>query len=256
MPAFCRPLSAARFLPRLNAILLALCLALPGLATPAPPAVPWDSGKQGGFVTSLTGDRQGHIWVGTEDNGVSRFDPAAPSGKQWTQFTAKNTGGGLGDDDCYSLTCDRLGRIWVGTLNHGVSVFNGHEWKTYDQMTGPLGGHVVALATSPLDGDIWGGSEAGLFRYSLQKNTWTYYTRAGGLPSDQSTCLAFTRTGTLLAGTDCDGIALASPTNNYQTWRVVRGPEQMPVTRRGRGLPTSLINCLLVSREDSVKCFL
>ena len=272
MFAPCRPLLAARSLPpapcrpllaALNATLLTLtlCLALPGHAAPAPtpaatpappPVIPWDKGRQGGFVTALTGDRQGHVWAATEDNGVWEYSPSAPVGKQWTQFTTKNTNGGLGDDDIYSLTCDKLGRVWAGTGRDGVSVFNGRTWQTYDRLTGPLGCHVVALATSPLTGDVWGATEAGLFSYSLTRNAWRYVTRADGLPSDQATCLAFTRTGTLIVGTNCDGVASASPDNGYRTWGTALGPDAMPITRRGRGLPSSLINCLLVSREGTV----
>ena len=183
---------------------------------------------------------------------MSRFDLSVPIGKQWTQFTAKNTGGGLGDDDCYALACDRLGRIWVGTGRSGVSVTNGRDWRTYDQLTGPLGCHVVALAANPINGDIWGATESGLFSYSLRTNAWHYYTRADGLPSDQATCLAFTPAGTLLVGTACDGIAIASLKSSYKTWRVVRGPAALPDAPGGAGLPTSLINCLLVSRMGTI----
>ncbi len=198
---------------------------------------------------ALTGDRQGHIWVGTEDNGVWRYDPTK---KQWTQFTAQSTGGGLGDNDIYSLTCDRLGRVWAGTGRDGVSVFNGKSWKTYGPIDGPLGCHVVALATSPVSGDVWGCTESGLFRYSLKTNAWAYVTRAEGLPSDQPDCLAFARDGTLFVGTDCDGLAIASPSDNYARWRHVPGPAALPDTPGGNGLPSPLVNCLLVSRDGTV----
>ena len=145
-----------------------------------------------------------------------------------------------------------MGRVWAGTGRDGVSVFNGKTWQTYDRLTGPLGCHVTALATSPLTGDVWGCTESGLFSYALRTKTWRYVTRADGLPSDQATCLAFTHTGTLIVGTDCDGIAIATLANNYKTWRVVPGPDAMPVTRRGRGMPSSLINCLLVGHDGTV----
>ncbi len=79
-----------------------------GAASAMPFNLLWDADTQGNFIMSMTGDLQGHIWVGTEDQGLWRFDRSAPSGKQWTQFNSKN---GLGDDNCYALTCDRLGRI-------------------------------------------------------------------------------------------------------------------------------------------------
>lgn len=214
---------------------------------PAKGVLSWDAGQQGQFVLSLCRDLQGNTWVGTEGQGVWRFQPAAPTGKQWTQFTEKD---GLGDDNGYALTCDKKGRVWAGTLNHGVSVYNGKAWKTYGSLDGPLGSRTFALAVSPKDGGVWGATEAGLFRY--QSDHWTYYTRAEGLPSDQASALAFAADGTLYVGTLCNGIAIGSPDDNYRVWHVVSGPTQLPNAATGYGLPTVLINCLLVAQNDTV----
>jgi hypothetical protein len=210
---------------------------------------PYDANRQGKFVMAMTEDRAGGLWVATEGQGVWRFDPAA---KAWTQFTQASTHGGLGDDECYALACDRLGRVWVGTLRDGVSVYNGKDWKTFGPVDGPLGSHVVALTASPADGDIWGATEAGLFRYSLAKNTWTYYTRADGLPSDQMNCLAFAANGSLFAGTDCDGLAIGTADSNFKTWRHVEGRTSLPNTPSGDGLPSNLINAVFITREGAI----
>ncbi len=207
----------------------------------------WDANVQGQFITSLCRDTRGSIWVGTEDQGVYRIDPDAPKVVQYTHFTTKE---GLGDDNAYALACDKAGRVWVGTLNHGVSVYNGKSWRTYGPLDGPLGSRIFALAVSPKDGGVWGATEAGLFRY--QNSHWSYFTRAEGLPSDQANALAFDTDGTLYVGTQCDGIAIASPADNYKSWRVVPGPRQMPSAATGNGLPSALINCLLVSANGTV----
>jgi len=232
--------------------ILMLCLALwLGLTFPlctlADDSPTWDANSEGQFILSLTRDLHGNLWVGTEGEGVWRFAPKAATGKQWTQFTQKD---GLGDDNAYALACDKAGRIWAGTLNHGVSVFNGKAWKTYGQIDGPLGCRVFALAVSPMDGSVWGATEAGLFRY--KNSSWTYFTRAEGLPSDQANALAFGSDGTLYVGTQCDGIAIASSTNNYHSWRVVTGPRQIPCAATGYGLPSALINCLFVASNGTV----
>ncbi len=215
------------------------------------PALPWDVTTQGGFVLSLCRDLQGRIWAGTEGQGVWRFDPNSTSSKPWTQFTAKD---GLGDDSIYALICDRKGRIWAGTLRHGVSIFNGKGWKSYGPLEGSLGSRVFALATSPTDGDVWGATEAGLFRYSLLKNIWSYYTRSEGLPANATTALAFNPQGGLFVATEADGIAYAFAHDAYQHWHTVQGPRHLPRGAGGSGLPTNLINCLLVTRSGSVYC--
>lgn len=245
--SLCHP--PPRFLRRLSLFWLGVLLLTRAASDPAssaPATLSWNPAAQGGFVVSLCRDRAGNVWAGTEDKGVWRYSPAT---RTWTQFTAKD---GLGDDNAYSLTCDKQGRVWAGTLNHGVSVFNGKAWRTYDQTNGPLGAHVVALTTSPIDGDVWGATEAGLFRYSLSHTTWTYFTRADGLPSDQADALAFASDGTLYVGTQCDGIAIASPADGYKAWHTAAGRQRVPYTPTGDGLPSSLINALLVGGDGSV----
>lgn len=218
-------------------------------AAPAtPPAVPWNVSTQGGFIVSLCRDRAGNTWAGTEDQGVWRYSQAT---RTWTQFHAPAD---LGEAHCYALACDRLGRVWCGTAAHGVSVFNGKEWRHLGPTNGPLGVHVTALATSPLDGDVWGATEAGLFRYSLSQNAWSYYTKSDGLPSDAASALAFGKDGTLYVGTPCDGVAVASALDDYKAWRVVPGPAATPAAATGEGLPSSLTNCLLVAQEGTVYC--
>ena len=242
--AFFAPFSSHRFLRTvffalINTFLLAsACLA---------DALPWNPGAQGQFITSLCRDTTGHTWIGTEDNGVWRCDPSAPKDKQYTHFTTKD---GLGDDNAYALVCDKAGRIWAGTLNHGVSVFNGKQWRTYGPVDGPLGSRVFALAVNPKDGGVWGATEAGLFRY--QNSHWTCFTRADGLPSDGANALAFDQGGTLYVGTQCDGVAIGSPADNYKSWRVVPGPQHLSNAATGSGLPSGLINCLLVVRDSTV----
>jgi hypothetical protein len=226
-----------------------------GKAGPAPTLPATDSSlgslpdTAGGFVTSLCQGVSGQVWAGCEDTGLWRLDPRAPAGKQWTQFTTKD---GLGDDNGYCIATDWLGRIWVGSQSHGVDVWNGNAWANYGVLEGPLGAHVFAIAICPTDGDVWMATGAGLTRYSLRRGRWSYYTGADGLPSDQAGALAFNKAGDIFVGAQCNGIAIARAKDNYKKWAVVRGPVRMPNTPGGSGLPTSLINCLLVSRAGAV----
>ena len=234
-------------------------------------ALGWDENKQGLFATCLLRDRSGDIWVGTEDKGVWRYtsDPTHPGQKIWIDYSVAQ---GVGDDCVYALTQDRLGRVWAGTMNHGVSVWNGKEWRIFNVLDGPLGEHVFSLATSPLDGDVWIATNAGLTRYSSKNDNWRYYCRAGmpfeasptprrprknapplpvqsPLPSDQVRKLAFDANGTLFAGTLCDGLAIAHPDDDYRSWRVESGPPSMPSSATGTGLPSSIINDVLVTPD-------
>jgi len=200
------------------------------------PALGWDIAQQSAFPTCIASDAQNAVWVGTEDKGVWRYDPRA---KKWSQFLTKD---GLGDDHIYALAVDKLNRVWAGHLNHGVSVWNGEKWRNYGLLEGPLGDRVFSIATCPKDGDVWMATDCGLARYSVSKDEWDYFSRASGLPSNQIQCITFDSDGNIYAGTQCDGITMASAADNYKKWRTVTGPLQMPVTGYGDGLSTSIIN--------------
>jgi len=215
-------------------------------AAPSLPTVSKEAAEQQiKFVTCLCRDKQGYIWIGTEDQGLWRYDPAASVTADYIHFAAAD---GPGDDNIYALACDKSGRVWAGTLNHGVAVFNGRKWASYAPPDGPLGCRVFALAVNPISGGVWMATEAGLARY--EQKQWTYYTRASGLPSDKATALAFAPNGTLYVGTECDGIAIGSLHDDYRSWRTVPGPASPPAALRGVGLPSALINCLDVTPDD------
>ena len=227
----------------------------PAVSVTRPTAVPASSSRpvssaealrQIKFVTSLRRDPQGRVWIGTEDTGLWRYDPAAPVTADYAHYRAAD---GPGDDTVYALACDKRGRVWVGTLNHGVSVFNGQTWGHYAPPDGLLGCRVFALAVNPVSGGVWIATEAGLTRY--EQGRWTDYTHGSGLPTSNATALAFAPNGTLYVGTECDGIAVGSLRNDYKTWHLVPGPASLPGTLRGTGLPSGLINCLQVTRDGT-----
>jgi hypothetical protein len=225
------------------------------------------------FAMSMCRDLRGNLWVGCEpdtdsptDGGVWCRDSSRPKGKQWTQYTVTD---GLGDNSIYAIACDRLGRIWAGHLNHGVSVYlpraqsndNGKKWQNYevvggisrpDTLSGPLGERVFHITVNPKDGDVWIATNCGLSRYSESKDSWTYYTRADGLPSDQASSIAFDKDGNIYVAMQCDGIAMADSADDYKTWRQVIGPDQLPTTPTGEGLPTNLINDILVAKDGTI----
>jgi len=203
----------------------------------------------GGIVMALARDGAGNVWAGTEEHGVWRFNPGLAPDAQWTQFTTKD---GLGDDYAYSLAVDQQSRIWAGHLNHGISVFAGTSWKNYDVPNGPIGERVFKIVVCPVDGDVWLGTSAGLTRYSAGKDEWSHYTRADGLPADQVDAIAFDAKGNLYVGTQCDGIAMARRDSDYRTWKLAPTADEKNPAFTGAGVPSKLINDLLVVKDGTV----
>jgi hypothetical protein len=85
-------------------------------------------------------------------------------------------------------------------------------------------------------------SDMGLARYSEKRQDWDYYTRASGLPSDQIQCIAFDASGHIYAGTQCNGIGIASADDNYTKWRLEASSSGIPQIPTGEGLASPLIN--------------
>ena len=213
--------------------------------------------KNRAITMAMCTDLQGHLWCATEGFGVQMWDPKKPPLESWTEYREKDTG----DDWTYAIACDTVGRIWVGTLDHGVSVYNGKTWQMYevlaglsrpDSRNGPLGSRVFKIVVNPKDGDVWIATEWGLSRYSQSKDTWSYFTRAEGLPSDQANSMAFDAAGNIYVATQCEGIAIAMAADNYATWRNVRGPDTEPLTPNGTGLPSNLMNDIIVASDETV----
>jgi len=213
-------------------------------ATSYAPAFGWN-GDMGQYVTAAIQDSRGDVWVATEDKGVWHRDAQI---QKWTNFSV---GSGLGDDTAYCLAEDAKGRIWAGTLSHGVSVWNGQSWKNYGPLDGPMGERVFALASNPSNGDMWVATNGGLTRYDGKRDRWQGFTRAQGLPSDQIQALACDSVGNVYAGTQCDGVAVGKG-DDYARWTTVRGPRALPNAPLGEGLPSSQINDLLITDDDTV----
>jgi len=201
---------------------------------------------------SVCFDSQGRLWVGTLRKGVM-VGFIGHRGWQWRHY----------DEICRPATARN-----PNLPNEGAMTFNG-----------PIGCHVFAIAENPVDHSIWISTEAGISIYyprgsrrrnadlrgvhtaadSASGNTaptlfgrWRYITQANGLPSSPVDCMAFDKTGRIFAGTQCNGIAISNMQDNYQHWRIVPGPEHVTIHARGRGLPSDLINAILVTKQSKI----
>ena len=225
-----------------------LCLATFAFNIPtaraADSAVPWNAAQQGSHVLSLGVGRADDLWVGMQDWAVWNLQTAPNGATRWRQFTVKD---GLGDNDAYALATDKKGRVWVGHLNHGVSVWNGASWRNYGVTDGPIGERVFSITVCPTDGDVWIATNRGLSRYSDASDSWTSVTRADGLVSDQISAIAFDSDGDIYCGTQSDGLMIARAADGYQSWTSARANTVMPDRASGAGLPSNLINDVLVA---------
>ncbi|MDR1054226.1 MAG: hypothetical protein LBL39_08620 [Planctomycetaceae bacterium] len=220
------------------------------------PKVQQIAGLNAKFIVALISDGGNGAWIGTEDEGVFHCNG---DGKI-TQYTAEN---GLGDNNGYALAIDKFGRLWVGHLNMGVSVFNGEAWKNYDVADGIIGERIFDIEICPQDGDVWLATSAGITRYKIDADEWEHFTRDDDLLEDQVAALAFKNNGTLIVGTQCHGLAIFNrdTKGEYKHAQNIVAPERfgrnncspVPLVPMGTGLPSNLINDILVTKNSDVE---
>ncbi len=202
-----------------------------GLRPPSPPQAA-EKGEWKQFTTkdglgddyayALAVDKQGRVWVGHLNHGVSVFN-----GTRWQNYDVPN--GPIGERIFKIAVCPTDGDVWLAT-SAGLTRYEvgRDKWKHYTRGGCPL--NRPANTFSPTGGE---GRDEGDAR-TLPKS--------GNLPSDQINAIAFDQAGNIFVGMQCDGVARATREGNYQDWK------RLPTN----GLPSRLINDLLVLADGTV----
>lgn len=208
------------------------------------------------LVKALCFDAAGNLWVGSEDQGALRVSWSPNGSIQTRRFGPED---GFPDEPCNALECDARGRIWAGLQFGGVAVWNGEAWKAYDCLTGPLSGRVFAIRTNPATEDVWIATDAGISVWHDADGAWSHLSRQDGLPEDQVNAVAFRRDGEAVLAMQSTGLVFVSLRRAQDGRRAVRirnvrAPAEarpIPPSDRGKGLPSDLVNDVLVVRGDS-----
>lgn len=210
----------------------------------------WPAGTNKLFLLCLEPDGQGGFWVGEDGNGLWHFDPAGAVESRWRNFTTRD---GLAEDNVLALRLDRAGRLWAGHSSRGVSVFSGGKWKAYSSVTGPLSGRVSDIRVAP-DGNVWLATDTGLAIYESGSDCWRYLTTRNGLPDNQVQTVAFDGSGHVIIGMQTAGVLVGmwTPAKGFVRLQHAKGPDQLEPAVRGKGLPSGLINCMLVAHDGVV----
>lgn len=187
---------------------------------------------KGKNFTCIAEDRQGRIWVGTDDSGVAVFN-----GREWKTY---DRGNALNGEHVYALAVSPVsGEVAVATSG-GVSVYDpgNDSWKALDRSTG-LVEDQAASAGFDARGNLWLAYACGGISYSPRKSGYMqwknvqapwywdnkqfarqpYQPYGDGLPSNICNVLACTEKDQVLVGT-WSGLAYS---NGISSWRFLRG---------------------------------
>ncbi len=145
-----------------------------------------NSGIASNNVTAVEVDSGGGLWFGTADAGVSRtLNPL-----RWDHF---GVGEGLGNNHVRDILVATNGTVWVATAG-GVSWFENDLVRTANVVNAGIPSNSVrALAEDSL-GHIWVATDGGVGRFD--GSTWTAFTSAQGLPTNNVNSIAIGVVGT------------------------------------------------------------
>jgi len=142
-------------------------------------------------VRTVTTDRDGNLWVGTNGGGLIRF-----KNRPVKTFTRAD---GLPNNVVMTVLAAADGKLWAGNNCGGLSWFDGVRFHTYDEKDGLTNSCVYALAEDA-NHDLWVGTAGGgLFRFHA--GHFQAFKKADGLGSDTVTCIMVAHDGSLWIGT-------------------------------------------------------
>ncbi len=145
---------------------------------------------------SLYEDREGALWLGTENGGVTRYHQG--------RFTTYTTQHGLPSNVVSGVSGDKDGNVW---LMSGTSVMrraNGQFTSAVSfHYTTPLGDGLTVIQPDK-QGGLWGADKSALSRFTGGRLT--KWTRQDGLPSLNIYSVAADRQGALWVATKDAGL--------------------------------------------------
>lgn len=107
------------------------------------------------FVRRILQDRRGDLWMGTNGDGVLRYD-----GQRLERFSVEQGFGGVA---VRGIIEDDDGDLWFGT-ERGLTRYDGTAFTHYTEADGLVGHDVWSLALDD-EGGLWIGTLAGVSRY-------------------------------------------------------------------------------------------
>jgi ligand-binding sensor domain-containing protein len=170
-----------------------------------------NSPLQGKYLSNLTTDEAGNVWIGT-DAALTVVTPQ----EEWSTLLVNGQGRPV-----QSVAFDRSGRVWVGSFE-GLYVLDPNgQWTTYDEPSRTVyESYTSRIILIDRSDRVWVANDDHL-RMFLPDGTKTVYTEENsGLLDDYITALAEDRQGNIWIGTRTQGVAVFEPNGQWKTYPV------------------------------------
>ncbi len=148
-------------------------------------------------ITAICEDKRGTLWIASKVNGLSIIE-----GNTLVPFSPVERKESI---QVYSILTDKKGNVWFGLLSGVTKRTTTGEFIVYGEKSGLTCKYVYAICERD-NGQLWLGSEKGLYLYQEQNQTFIHYGLEAGLPNIQVLCLYEDRGHCLWGGTDGGGV--------------------------------------------------
>lgn len=161
------------------------------------------------IVRSIAEDWEGNLWLGTESNGLYKYNRIICSQLQvsglenvptiwsivrdhngyiwlgtngagalrlhlnWIKYNHNNSG--LVDDFITSIDQDLSGNLWLGTATAGIARFDGFNFEIYEVDGDWYGSNFINSILVDRDNWIWCATENGAHKFNCDQNCWISY---------------------------------------------------------------------------------
>ncbi|PPL04502.1 hybrid sensor histidine kinase/response regulator transcription factor [Parapedobacter indicus] len=150
-------------------------------------------GLSGPKINAITRDRQGTIWVGTQESGLNKVIGFTNSGSPRFRryFAQPGKDGALQNERISCMLSDSKGRLWMGTYN-GLHLYD-HErdrftvYRQQNNLPACLTNNTVLCITEDQRGGIWIGTQHGFNKLTEDKHgkyAFENHFAQNGFPND------------------------------------------------------------------------
>lgn len=245
-------------LGRIICLLILASSLLCAIATAAAPSLRFRKlgplGNDDPSMLSLLQDKRGFMWIGTQSNGLYRYD-----GYRATKYRSK-----AGDprylphDRVAALYEDRQGRLWAGTQD-GLARFNAasNDFTTFLPQRAPNNGRIIKAIVSDGKEGMWLATWGGLQHFEPSTAKFTLYVhdpaRPGSLGGNDLNALAVDAKGGVWAATWPGGLDyLPAGASDFEHRRVDKGKDPNARANIVRALQFDRHGVLWIGTEGGV----
>jgi ligand-binding sensor domain-containing protein len=119
------------------------------------------------YITAITEDDYGNIWIGTRNKGLAKYD-----GLSWKSYTTSNSS--LPSKNIKKITIDSKGNKWFCS-DAGLAELEDNSWHLFDMENSGLPVNTVNTVTFDSVNNMWMGTDSGLVKYD--GNNWTLFNK-------------------------------------------------------------------------------